>query len=316
MQRLFDGLLRRARADADGIARIQGRQIYILPTRTGLVFAAVVLVMLLGSLNYQNNLGLLFAFFLAALGLVVMHHAWFNLLGLAVQARAGSAVFAGEPASFELSLRGKGQRMRPDLRLRTRGGEPTPALHVPPGDQARVRLSVATTQRGPLALPELRIDTRHPLHLFQSWCHALPEATTLVYPAPAPQAPPPATDGGENRQPRPSGAAEGREDYAGSREYRQGDSPRHIDWKAYARERGLLVKEFEGDQGGEVWIDLAQLSVGDLDTRLSVLARQLLDAAGSGARFGLRLPGIEEHPARGEAHLHRCLTHLALYHHG
>lgn len=315
-RRLFDGLLRRARSGPDGVARIQARQIYILPSRIGLAFGAVVLLMLLGSLNYQNNLGLLFTFFLAALGLVAMHHAWFNLLGLAVQARGGAAVFAGEPATFELSLWGAGRRARPDLRVRLGDAEAAPALHVPSGDRASLRLAAPSTRRGPLTLPELRIETRHPLHLFVAWCLARPEASTLVYPAPAAQAPPPGAEGGDARQPLPSGTAEGRDDYAGSRDYRHGDSLRHIDWKAYARERGLLVKEFEGEQGGEVWVDWSSLATPDTEQRLRLLARQLLDAAAAGPRFGLRLPGIEERPARGEAHLHRCLTHLALFDHG
>ena len=35
------------------------------------------------------------------------------------------------------------------------------------------------------------------------------------------------------------------EDYAGAREYRHGDNPRHIHWAASARHRSLIVREFE-----------------------------------------------------------------------
>ena len=77
----------------DGQARVLPRAIYILPTRAGLVFAGILLLMLLGSLNYQNNLGLLFTFLTTAVVVVSMHHAWFNLLGQTLSARAGRPIF-------------------------------------------------------------------------------------------------------------------------------------------------------------------------------------------------------------------------------
>ncbi|RNE93841.1 DUF58 domain-containing protein [Marichromatium sp. AB32] len=307
----FDAMLRRARSDPDGVVRIGARQIYILPTRFGLVFGAVLLVMLLGSLNYQNNLGLLFTFFLAAVALLAMHHAWFNLLGLELQARPGAAVFAGESARFTLSVRGRGRRTRADLRLS--GAEDAAApLAVPAGEQSGCALVVTTRRRGWQPLGEVRVETCHPLGLFRAWCHTLPRAASLVYPAPASLAPPPPGAGAGARA-LPRGAGAGLEDYAGARDYRHGDSPRHLDWKAYARERGLLTKQFEGEQGHELWIDWAALATVDPETRLAELARQLLDAAAAGARFGLRLPGVEEPLAAGEAQLQRCLTRLALF---
>ncbi|EXJ14035.1 DUF58 domain-containing protein [Imhoffiella purpurea] len=309
IRRGFEGLLRRVPCDPDGVARVRARQIYILPTRTGMLYASVLMLMLLGSLNYQNNLGLLFTFFLASVGVVAMHHAWFDLLGLAVQIRSGAPVFAGETAQFEVSLRS--ERPRYDIRvLKDRQG-PEPQ-YIPPGDRRSVHLPLATRSRGPLRLVDLTIETRHPMGLFRAWCHIATDATTLVYPQPAAQAPPPASDAGDERRPHRH-RGEGAEDYQGSRGYRPGDSPRHVDWKAFARERGLQVKLYAGDQGQEIWLDWSHLGATDTETRLSLLARQVLDAAGARIRFGLRLPGAVEGLDRGAAHTQRCLSRLALY---
>ena len=304
--RWLHGLFRRAPVGADGTARIGARQIYILPTRTGLFYGFVVFLMLMGSLNYQNNLGLLFTFFLASVGLVAMHHCWFNLLGLAVQVRPGPPVFAGDAARFEVVLRNERTGQRYDLEAL---GGLEPAGHQPLGhqdQQTRVLLR-PSEHRGPLHLTEVRVETRHPMGLFRAWCLAACQASTLIYPRPASQAPAPRTAGGQ-AQGHSAAGGEGSDDYLGPREYRLGDSPRHLDWKALARERGLVVKQFGGDLGQDLWVDWDQLRIPDPERRISLLARQVLDATEAQQRFGLRLPGREVPLGRGEAQMQRCLT--------
>ena len=63
---------------------IERRRIYILPTRFGLMLAALLFAMLIAGLNYNSNLGLAFAFLMVSLVLVAMHHCHRNLLGLGV----------------------------------------------------------------------------------------------------------------------------------------------------------------------------------------------------------------------------------------
>jgi hypothetical protein len=48
-------------------------RVYILPTGVGLVFALMTFAMLLGSMNYNNNLSFVLTFFLIGLGFVAMH---------------------------------------------------------------------------------------------------------------------------------------------------------------------------------------------------------------------------------------------------
>lgn len=314
LRRYFQGMLRRAPIGPDGVAQIAARQIYILPTSIGLLYALVVMAMVLGSLNFQNNLGLLFGFFMAGVGLVAMHRCWFNLRGLGAQVRPGPPVFAGTPAQFEITLRNERQAARYDIRV-LGGLDGTRPIQLEAQDQRCVTVAVSSTRRGLLRLPEIEIETRHPMHLFRAWCYAASQATCLVYPRPAAQAPAPRESAGDARRPA-RGGGEGADDFLGPREYRIGDSPRHLDWKALARARGLVVKQFGGDQGLEVWIDWAALAVPDPERRIGLLTRQVLDAAEASLRFGLRLPGIEIALGRGEAQVQRCLTELALYRHG
>jgi len=307
------GLLRRVPLTADGVARVAARQIYILPTRAGLFYGLVSFVMLIGSLNYQNNLGLLFTFFLASVGLVAMHHCWFNLLGLEIRARPGAPVFAGEEALFEITLRN--DRLRPRFDLQVLGGlDPAGPVAIAGLDQQALGLSLHTEQRGLVRLSEIEVCTSHPMGLFRAWCRAKSQASVLVYPRPAARATEPMSSPGD--EPRPEGAiSDGCDDYLGPREYRVGDSPRHLDWKALARERGLVVKQFAGDQGLEVWLDWDRVQAVDAEGRIGLLARQVLDAGEAKVRFGLRVPGVEVGLDKGDAQVHRCLTELALFDH-
>ncbi len=311
VKRMFKGLLRKAPMGKDGVARIAARQIYILPTRIGMLYATTVLVMLLGSLNYQNNIGLLFAFFMASVGLVAMHHCWYNLLGLAISVRSGPAVFDGAAALFEVTLSNERAGSRYDLRL-SGGLDASTPVYLNAHDQRGIVFAQPTRRRGLLWLTDLEVETRHPMHLFRAWCYARGQASVLVYPRPAVAAPPPVQDSGDTHRPA-ARTGEGADDYIGSREYRHGDSTRHLDWKAFARQRGLVVKQFGGDDGLEVWIDWAALRTPDAEERIRLLTRQVLDAEAANLRFGMRLPGTEIGLASGASQMQRCLRELALF---
>ena len=98
------------------------------------------------------------------------------------------------------------------------------------------------------------------------------------------------------------------------RGYQITDSPRHVAWKAAERSGALLTKQFTGDAAAELWLDWALLpSALGVEARLSRLAGWVLAAEQAGARYGLRLPGAELPPGRGDAHCSACLAELALF---
>lgn len=317
VSRWLSGLLRRVPIDDQGQATIGPRQIYILPTRAGMGYGLLLFVTLLGALNYQNNLGLLFTFVMAGVSLVSMHHAWFNLLRLRLRAQPGAPVFAGQAVRFTVTLEDLRERERGALCLRAAMGarrspaRPNPVCtDLPAGGSARLVLPVATERRGPLPLREVVVETRYPLGLFRAWSVVAADAVATVYPRPASRAgaPPKLTSVDHNAS---GDQGTGADDFVGPRAYAPGDSPRRIDWKALARERGLLVKQFGGDRAARVWLDWSALPPVDDETRIALLARQVLDAAEQNLVYGLRLPGLSVERGQGDAHKHRCLTVLA-----
>ncbi|HEY5720436.1 MAG TPA: DUF58 domain-containing protein, partial [Gammaproteobacteria bacterium] len=71
-----------------GPLELHRRRVYILPTRAGLAFALLLLLLLLGSINYGNNLGFVLTFLLGGMAWAAMHHTYRNLVRLRVAAGA------------------------------------------------------------------------------------------------------------------------------------------------------------------------------------------------------------------------------------
>ncbi|MCP5430773.1 MAG: DUF58 domain-containing protein [Chromatiaceae bacterium] len=85
----------------------------------------------------------------------------------------------------------------------------------------------------------------------------------------------------------------GSDDFAGLRGYRPGDLPSQIDWKSYARERGLNTRVFSGQAATPLWLDWVDAPGNDVELRVSALTRAVLDAESAGRHYGLR-PGLDD----------------------
>jgi uncharacterized protein (DUF58 family) len=314
MRRWLSSLARRSPVNAGGVARVGRRHIYVLPTRSGLLLGGVLASMLLGSLNYQNNLALLFTFLMGSVAIVAMHHTWLNLLDLRISARGGPPVFAGQDALFTFSVEDDRSRQRPDLSILI-GARRAAPVHLDGGDSRTVGIPVATLRRGSLDLDAVRVETRYPLGLFRAWCYPQTEARVTVYPRPADKGPVSYQVPTHERS-NQGDLGVGADDFVGLRSYRAGDSPRRLDWKALARGRGLVVKQFGGDSAVRTWIDWDRLPATDTEMRLSLLCRQILDAAENGLSYGLHLPATTVPMSQGEIHKHRCLESLSKFDYG
>jgi uncharacterized protein (DUF58 family) len=307
-RRALDRILRLSRPDSGGVARITPRRIYILPTRYGVIFGLLLLLLLFGSMNYANNPAFLLTFLLVGLGLVGTIHTWRNLAGLELTAGRCEPVFAGQDAHFEIQLLNRRSGERPAIRLNIQGCRP--AVTDLAGDSSSLSLICATEKRGRLQMGRFIVATEYPLGLLRAWSYVELDNACLVYPAPGPAMP--ATDMPDYRHSAEGDKGVGVDDFVGLRSYRPGDSPRQINWKALAREQGLQTEQFGGDRSDRIWLDWHALQEMDTEARISRLCRGVLDACEKQQEFGLRIPGTEIAPARGQDHRHACLEALAL----
>ena len=306
----FKQHLFRWRSDGTGPLRLNQRRIFIVPSRGGLPFAAALLVMLTGAINYNLALGHALVFLLAGLAMTGMIHTFRNLHGLQISPGRCEPVFAGETALFSLLLTNERPTPRLALNLEAEPGNPVNAA-VDAESGTKISIPVSAVQRGWLHLPRVRLSTRYPLGLFTAWAYLQPEMRCLVYPRPiAAPLPAPAPGVGDE-----SGDG-GTDDFAGFRDREPADSPRHIAWKASARHGGegpLLVKQFAGGSRRELTLDWQQTDANlPAETRIGILTGWVLAAEASGCRYALRLQDQEIAAGNGEAHRQRCLQALAL----
>ncbi len=294
------------------------RRVYVLPTRGGLLYALSLFVLLIGAINYNLSLGYGLVFLLGGLGIVSILHTFRNLAGASLTVGAPAPVFAGETARFPLLLHNADARERRLLRL-SLPDQPTVIADIPPQGSARALLPLPATRRGWLAMPRVTIETVWPLGLVRAWSYCAPALACLVYPRPADAVPelknaaPPFASPQNSRLSSDSGD----EDFAGLRRHQPSDPPHHVAWKTAARlgpDAALQTKQFSGTAAQALWFDWALLPTAlDVETRLSILARWVLDAEEVGLSYGLRLPGSEIQQAHGPAHTHACLKALALH---
>ncbi len=316
--RWFD-IERRSGRERNKSVTLTHRRIYILPTYFGLLFSLLLMLLLVGSTNYNNSLGFVLTFLLASICLVSITHTYRNLLNLKIQAGKAGAVFCGSTATFSLQLENPNKLARYHLRASFKG-QPPPATNpnnTNPGntninanDSAEIRLTLPTSQRGWLTMERITIDTTYPMGLFRAWSYVTLPKSCLVYPAPAKTSLPPTGkgNGSGNQQ-----SQQGSDDFIGFRDYHPGDSPRHVNWKAAAHSDELLTKRFADNESNELWFEWEALTMLETEARLSQLCRWVVDAQQSGLNYGLRLPHTTIPMGQGDEHQHRCLEALALF---
>jgi len=302
---------------------LKQRRIFILPTRAGFGFALALLIMLLGAINYNNSMSYVLTFLLGSMAIVSILHTHRNLYKLRIEVGKAPPVFAGETVQFELWLDNRGQSARyalvwqSDSQASSTTKKPKKStsliMDVPTNQRINLIIPISTSQRGRVELGKLTVYTRFPLGLFHAWAYVHLKHETLVYPSPM----------GDKALPRGQQAdsfGEGSphdgsgEDFLGYRNYLPGDSPRHIDWKAVAREQGWLIKQFGGMSAATVWLTWEDVTMfNNVETALSQLCLWVLVAERQGAQYGLKIPGQTLKPGLGEAHREKCLQALALF---
>lgn len=287
--------------------RLDRRRIYILPTGFGAFVTALLATMAIGALNYNNNPALLLCLLLVGAALASLLWTQLQLSGLEIRAVHGEPVGAGMPMPLHVHVEAAPGRERHGLRVAI-GDSEAPLSLDDAGGESTVLLP--TSRRGWMTLPRLRIDTTRPLGLARAWAWVWPTTRCLVYPAPEASGPPLPEGGGDEAQARLNPAGE---DLHHLRDWRSGDAPRTIAWKASARRDALIVREFERPQGDDLTLDWQRLGALDHESKIRRLARWVDEAERESVRYRLLLPGPKViGPDRGATHRHACLRALAL----
>lgn len=285
------------------------RNIFIFPTKTGFAFAALLILLVLGAINYQASLVYGMAFLLGSLFLVTILYTFRNLSGLRLEITEQRPAFVGETLPFNIRV----TRPRGVAREGVQLGWPGTVhqwAELYDSESSIVSVFVQAKRRGYLRPGRLLVETYFPLGLLRAWTWVDLNAAGLVYPKPIFGEFP-----NHHRSRRQDGTLmdpEGSEDFTDLRAYQPGDPIKHILWRSYAKSDELAVKNYASYVEPRLWFDLDALP-GDLEERLSRLAGLALRATREEREFGAHIGPVEIAPNSGDVHLEAVLKELALF---
>ena len=280
------------------------------PTRFGWMFIIALVSMLLGSINYNNNLGFLFTFLLGSMAFVSIIHTYGNIKSIAVEAIRSQPVFESQDAVFEVTLK---PRPTPYFGLRFGLNDSQETLVRSTAEIGNhVAMIVKSPRRGRLCVDRLKVETEYPFGLFRIRRSIPVVGTGLIYPKPIPVNQLSARDLMAVHQSQ-GGVRSAGDDFKGLRTFQNGDALKHIFWKAFSKGQGLLVKEFGQSASPELCLNWDKINSKQTEKKLSILCAMVLKAHNLKLAYGISLPGKIIAPRNGNQHKHACLRALALF---
>ena len=311
-QRWFQAWLKR-RVPAHKKQTLTHRNIFILPTRTGVGFVVLCFLLWLLGTNYQNNLVIATAFLLLSLMLVTILYTYANLSGLTITVSHTRGNHMGQNGNVQLFVSREHSRQHESLLLYFDKNLPS---HCDLVDMktAEVGVNVLLHSRGWFSPPRLRVTTTFPLGLMVAWSSLDMDTAILTYPeAIAGAATSDNANAHESETDEITLRQHGQEEFAGLRDYQAGDPIKHIAWRALARGQKLATKLFDDYASQQLWLDWEDYAGLDREARLSRLCDKALVLSEKDVVFGLALPNQTLQPSQGEQHLASVLKALALF---
>ena len=221
--------------------------------------------------------------------------------GVSVERRAPEEAFQGDLVSVELTVRNAGRGMRLGLEIQDPHLSRTRMLVPPlgPGDRAVIGTTRRAARRGVQESTAASVRSAAPFGVAQANRPVAAPGRTVVYPAVVELGRVPLIDLAPTRDsamhtaPRRGTGPE----YLGIREYRTGDSMRHVHWPSTARHGQVMVREFEQEHTRrlaivvDTWADAGEEDT-PLDAACSVAASVAFAALGRG--HGVRLAAASD----------------------
>lgn len=280
---------------------------YILPTRFGMAFGLMSLVLFFMAVGYANNLIYIFFFFLTSVaftGMVVTNR---NVQAVGFSRILSGELFAEEEGKLRIELRNTTTATSYEIEVVTdRKIKDALRSTVTPELESVVPVAWTPKQRGLQTVPSLRIQGAYPFDLLQAWKVIKEPGRVLVFPARK----------GVTEFPMGSGAesvAESLGLFLNHKVYQSGDPVRRIDWKASARRNEVLIKKYEEPEKPALNFSWEQTeSLPDPELRLSQMAMWIDQAEAQNYVYSMRLGAVQTPSAKGREHWRRCLEILAL----
>ncbi len=286
------------------------RRIFIFPSKQGLWFCLILLLMLLVAINYQSNMAFALVFLLVSVFVVAILHTYANLSGLTISVLNSPVAFAGDMTEILLKVSREGEKDYFDINLSWPDSEERSVTLIE-NREDQFTLHLPVEKRGLYRAERLLVETYYPVGLLRCWTWLDLDVEAIVYPKPLSSK----RQGHEVSDHTGEGDlinVVGSDDFYQINAYQPGDSLKHVFWKSFAKGQDLQTKQYAAYRDQRVWLDYQQFS-GGMEEKLSKLCYWVLQLERTTEDYGLRLPGLEIPPNHGKAHQTQLLRSLALF---
>lgn len=297
---------------------LRHERIYILPSKQGLALAAVVLLMLVASINYRLSLGYALSFIFVGLFAACLIHTYRNLSGVRIDSVATRDCYVPEPHICSVQLAASGKRPRYSIKINA--GAFQDQVDIEQTCHSTALLRIPNPQRGRHALGRLTLSSTFPLGLWRAWAYVHAPVSYWSYPAPEtpqPAFPTESTSQSESASRHPTHLGGDKPSHEGDfeslRSWQPGDTPSSVAWKAVARGNGWYSKDLRQSQAAASfnfnWSDLP--SALSAEEKLARLTAWVDAAEARSARYVVHMPGLPASASRVTRQT--VLRHLAVF---
>jgi uncharacterized protein (DUF58 family) len=287
---------------------------FILPTRFGWAIVGLMSCLFILGTNYQNNVILMFCYFVFALLLLALFHSYVSFVQFHIAFRPIQNAFANKHVQLQLDLSHKANRMA----LHSLSNIAIFSKRYPVYEYLEDgvnTIAIDQFSRGLYELPRVSIESIFPFGLFRCWSHLSVPSQFFVFPTPLACSLKLRQQNSKGNTGNKSGVTVTSEDLQGIRDYRDSDPIHHVSWKHFAKGQGLLTKDFSERSAISGWLHFSDYFNGNVEYALSEVTFQILELSNQGASFGFSIGKQQIMPNTGMQHKQKCLETVALYRH-
>jgi uncharacterized protein (DUF58 family) len=290
------------------------QRLYILPTRHGFVFLAIIILMILVAASSGNNLIYMLGFCLLSIYMFAMVLTNLNLKGLEFEIIEVSDGFAGEAAHVRIGVSNRENRPRYFLETKWKISKTIEVNTIKPKGQTIITQVLKIDARGVYELPPLRVSTIYPLGLFRAWSVLRLKTSVYIYPQRKGERQLRATSALIGSGPQSANQFfDQHDDFREHSRFQLGESHNHVDWKAFARRGELLTKKYQTNSPHHFVLNWQSVSDLGMEDGLCQLAHWLEDLRTGDQSFEMRLPDCQIGSGKGFKHGETCLRELAKF---
>lgn len=296
--------------------QLNQKRIFIFPSATGWLFIALLLLLFVTSVNYQNNLLFSLTCLFVSLFVTSILATYQNLSGLIIRALPSENVYSGEFTALKVQLDSSKTNAKYALFSGFKGDQQCVVNSIL--DKHDLALNYRASTRGYLETPRISFYSFYPMGLLRCWTWVSLDFSAWVYPKIhkhefIPSEYSGGIDSGEIAAYSKKISSAGTDDFEGLNAYRQGESLKRIAWRHYAKTNVLLSKEFSSEQKAGGFLDWYVLEGVDTERRLEILCGWVNEFEMTQRPYGLRLPTRVINVDIGASHKQECLLALAQF---